>query len=343
MTLASRSVPRILIVKISSLGDVVHAMAAVQDIRRALPNAQIDWVVEGAFAPLVRRCEGVHRVIPCAVRRWRKTLWQPQTYREWAAFKADLQAQAYDAVIDLQGLSKSALLAWLAQTRVGGLRYAMANRTEGSSYEAPTRWVADRAIAVEPHVHAVQRSRLLCAQALGYPLEGPPRFGLHAGKQAVVRAGNAANTYAPRKAVVALVHGTSRADKEWPLDHWIALGQRLNHSGFAVALAHGSAAEKAVSEQIAAALGDAWVWPGMALDALVDTMAQCAGVIGVDSGLSHIAVALDLLHVQIYNFDTAWRTGVATARQVCVFARPTPSVDAVWQAWDGLAQPVPGP
>lgn len=351
MSLGAHPTPRILIVKLSSLGDVVHAMAAVQDIRRAYPNAQIDWVVEGAFAPVVARCEGVQRIIPCALRQWRKKLFSPQTHGQWRAFKADLQAQAYDTVIDLQGLTKSALVSWLAQTRVGGLRYAMANRTEGSGYEAPTRWAADRAIALEPHVHAVQRARLLCAQALGYTLEGPARFGLHAvgqpavqpqfrGQQTSPAKSGASNPFAPRKPVVALVHGTSRTDKEWPLEHWVALGQRLNHSGFCVALAHGSAAEKKVSEKIAAALDDAWVWPAMALDQLVDTMAHCAGVIGVDSGLSHIAVALDLPHVQIYNFDTAWRTGVDSARQVCVFASPTPTVDAVWQAWDGLATPV---
>jgi heptosyltransferase-1 len=212
--------------------------------------------------------------------------------------------------------------------------------------------LADVAIPLEPHVHAVARSRLLCAEALGYTVEGEPRFGLHAGALAVaqpqargahnllINPGAAANPFAPRKPVVALVHGTSRQDKEWPLASWITLGQRLNHSGFCVALAHGSDTEKSVSEKIAAELDDAWVWPTMALDALTDTMAQCAGVIGVDSGLSHIAVALGLPHVQIYNFDTAWRTGVHNAHQLCVFASPTPDVDSVWQAWDSLATPV---
>jgi heptosyltransferase-1 len=187
---------------------------------------------------------------------------------------------------------------------------------------------------------------------LDYALQGPAVFGLRAGNLAVAQPqarvahkllanpGAAANPFSPRKPVVALVHGTSRQDKEWPLDHWIELGQRLNHSGFCVALAHGSAAEKAVSEKIAAQLVDAWVWPSMALDALTDTMACCAGVIGVDSGLSHIAVALGLPHVQIYNFDTAWRTGVHTAQQVCVYASPTPDVDSVWRAWDALDTPV---
>ena len=132
-------VVNILIVKLSSLGDVVHAMPVVQDIRRALPGAQIDWVVERGFAPLVRRCEGVGRVIECELRRWRKTPLSAETRRAFAAFRADLQRDAYDAVLDLQGLSKSALVAWLARLAPQGKRYAMAYQTEGSGYEVPTR------------------------------------------------------------------------------------------------------------------------------------------------------------------------------------------------------------
>jgi heptosyltransferase-1 len=350
-------VRKVLVVKLSSLGDVVHAMPAVQDLRRALPGVHIDWVVERAFAPLVSRCDGVNRVIPCELRRWRKQLLSVQTRQAWRAFKADLQREAYDAVIDLQGLTKSALVSWLARTTPQGQRFGMANQTEGSGFEAPARWVADTAIALEPHVHAVQRARLLCAQALGYAPDAPLRFGLSGGSLAVEPLSSAApapshlqgltgNPFAPRKPVVALVHGSSRADKQWPTASWIALGQRLNHSGFTVALAHGNAAEKATSETIAKGLADAWVWPTMALDALTDTMARSAGVVGVDSGLSHIAVALGLPHVQIYNFDTAWRTGPMPSaapralRQVSVFASPCPDVEAVWQAWESLATPV---
>jgi heptosyltransferase-1 len=341
---------RVLVVKLSSLGDVVHAMPAVQDLRQALPKVEVDWVVERAFAPLVERCEGVGRVIACDLRRWRRSPFAAQTRSEWRAFKQMLQAQAYDAVIDLQGLTKSALVSWLARTTPKGLRYGLDNQTEGSSFEAPARWVADVAIPLEPHVHAVLRSRLLCAAAMHYTVTGSDRYGLVAGADAALAPvqlakGQGANSFTPRKPRVALVHGTSRADKQWPLAHWVELGQRLNHSGFAIALAHGNALEKATSDVIAAQLDDAWVWPSMGLDALTDTMAQCAGVIGVDSGLSHIAVALGLPHVQIYNFDTAWRTGPGSeapkvARQVSVFASPCPTVDAVWQAWERLDTPV---
>ncbi|MFS2033929.1 lipopolysaccharide heptosyltransferase I [Polaromonas sp. CT11-55] len=327
---------KILLVKLSSLGDVVHTLPVVQDIRAALPDAQIDWVVEKSFAPLLARSEGLHRVIPCEIRRWRKSFWTAATRQAWRAFKHDLQQEAYDAVIDLQGLTKSALVARLARLSPGGKRYALANQTDGSGYEAPTRWVADVAIAVEPHIHAVRRSRELAARALGYRFAAGADFGLK-----VAAAPAKTHEHYP-KGRIAFIHGTSRADKEWPLSHWVALGQRLNTAGYQLLLPHGNAAELATSEAMAAALngaaaGSALVPPTLALDELAAELAQCAGVIGVDSGVSHIAVALDLPHVQIYNFDTAWRTGPDAlghgGRQVSVFAEPAPDVEAVWQAW----------
>ncbi len=320
---------RILIVKLSSLGDVVHALPAVQDILAAMPVAQIDWVIEKSFAPLLARVSGLHRVIPCEIRRWRKSPFSAATRREWRAFRAELGRERYDAVIDLQGLTKSAFVAWLARLSPIGKRFALANQTDGSGYEAPTRWVADVAIRVQPHIHAVQRSRVLASQALGYAFLPQPHSGLMA------HAPQVANTSPP---AVAFVHGTSREDKQWSPAHWIALGQRLHAAGYNVALAHGNAGELETSRRLAAELPGADIWPLLPLDALVDRLAQCAGVIGVDSGVSHIAVALGLPHVQIYNFDTAWRTGPqdsgeGAARQLGVFAKSQPSVDSVWNAW----------
>ena len=316
---------KVLVVKLSSLGDVVHTMPAVMDIQAAFPQAQIDWVVERGFAPLAARCAGVHRVIPCDLRRWRKAFMHAETRAhvraEWQAFKTDLQQEAYDVIIDLQGLTKSAWMAWLARKAKGGQRYAMANRTDGSGYERPTRWVADVALPITPHIHAVTRGRVLCAKALGYEVPQTLNYGL----------GQAA---AQRKPWVALVHGTSRADKEWPLENWCAIGMRLKQVDLDVVLPHGNEAERLRSEALAKMLPGARVWPRLSLDQLTIEISQCTGVIGVDSGLSHIAVALDLPHVQIYNFDTAWRTGPeGLARQCSVFDRPSPSVEAVCQAW----------
>jgi heptosyltransferase-1 len=322
---------KILLVKLSSLGDVVHTLPVVQDILAAIPDAQIDWVVEKAFAPLLTQVEGLQRIIPCELRRWRKSLLSAQTWREWRAFKADLQTASYDAVIDLQGLTKSALVARLARLTNNGKRYAMANQTDGSGYEAPTRWVADVAIALAPRIHAVARARLLAAQALGYGdkrLETAPNYGLK------VHLAQSIRVYeAPKN--IAFIHGTSRQDKTWQLQNWVELGQRFAAHGLQIALVHGGVKELVTSQAIAAQLKDhSVVWPLLSLDELTPQLATCQGAIGVDSGVSHIAVALGLPHVQIYNFDTAWRTGpLGSARQVSVFAKPSPTVDAVWQSW----------
>ena len=329
---------KILLVKLSSLGDVVHALPVVRDILTVLPDAHIDWVVEPAFAPVLSLCPGVQRVVPCDLRRWRKAPLASRTRHAYRAFRSELQTTAYDAVIDLQGLTKSALVAWLAELAPGGKRYALANQTDGSGYEAPTRWVADVAVRMVPHIHAVQRSRALAAQALGYRLASGPDYGLKVPLVQQIRGLPAPENIANS---VVFIHGTSRADKEWPLAHWVELGQWLHAAGHSIVLAHGSAAELATSEAIARALNPgntlpnpaALVLPMLPLDALAPVLAACTGVIGVDSGVSHLAVALDVPHVQIYNFDTAWRTGPSGTRQVSVFAQPVPAVEAVWQAW----------
>jgi heptosyltransferase-1 len=172
-------------------------------------------------------------------------------------------------------------------------------------------------------IHAVDRSRVLCAHALGYAPQGGERFGLQAHAS-------------PAQAEVAFVHGTSRADKLWPEAQWIALGRRLIARGFAIGLPHGSDEERERAARIAQALGpQAQVWPRLSLGELADRLAACQGVIGVDSGLSHIATALDRPHVQIYNHDTAWRTGpVNRPRQASVFAQPHPALEAVLASWE---------
>jgi heptosyltransferase-1 len=318
---------RVLIVKLSSLGDVLHAMPVVHDIQAAHPGAVVDWVVEPGFAPLVRRVQGIGDVVDCALRRWRRSWWTAATRAEWRGFRQQLQRSAYDAVIDLQGLVKSALVARLAR----GRRYGLANRTEGSSFEWPARWMVDQAIRVEPHIHALDRSRLLAARALGYEVAGPPRFGLAA--------------RGPRLAqrTVVFAHGASRDDKLWPEPHWLELGRRCIALGWQVVLPHGGEAERARAERLAAALGApaAQVWPAMPLDALADRMAACHGVVGVDSGLSHLAVALDLPHLQLYNTPTAWRTGPQPShghlhQRSIGGTSPEltpPPLERVWDAW----------
>jgi len=324
---------KILIVKLSSLGDVVHTLTALMDIRAHFPSAQIDWVVEKPFAPLLKICPGVNRVIESNIREWRRSWWSKKMWSEFADFKKILQENSYDAIIDLQGLSKSALVSKLAKLNVGGKRYAMGNQTHGASYEFATKWVADVSIKIQPQVHAVERARILCAKALGYSYLEPQNAGVaaHPGNCALVV--NPAPSVLPN--TIALVHASSRADKTWPLRHWTELGQALIKEGFNIALPQGSEKELEQARKIANTLPGSVVWIKMNLKDMASHLRACAGVIGVDSGLSHIAEALDLPLVQIYNFDTNWRTGPQRlAYQRSIFESPTPSVQSVLSLWE---------
>lgn len=322
---------RVLIVQLASLGDVVHAMPVVHDIRHAFPDALVDWAVEPAFAPLVRRVDGVGDVIACPMGRWRRAWWTGAVRREWRAVKARLQREPYDIVIDLQGVTESAIVARLAR----GLRFGLGNRTEGARWEAPAAWLADHAIRIEPRIHTMDRSRVLVAQALGRPAEGPPVYGLRA---------KAPERAAPRP-TVAFVHGSSRDDTLWPQTNWVQLGKRVIGAGWNIGLPQGSETEQTHAEMIAAGLQyegqmRVEVWPGLPIDKVLDRLAGAHGVIGVDGGLSHVAVALDLPHVQLHNHPTAWRTGPRPEHgrrfQVAVEARPTPGLEAAWSAWNGV-------
>jgi heptosyltransferase I len=324
---------RILIVKLSSLGDVVHTLPVVQDIARARPGAQIEWAVEPAFAPLVRRAAGIGEVIEVPLRRWRQAWWTKGVRAECLALRDRLRAQRYDAVIDLQGLTKSALVARAAN----GPRYGLAHATDGSAFEWPARWLVDRAISVPRRIHALDRGRLVAARALGYEVQGPPDFGLQA--------------HPPRmrheRHTVAFVHGSSRDDKLWPHDAWVRLGKKFTADGWRIALPQGNEIEQTRAELIAAGWefvenAQLEVWPSMKIDAVIDRLAGTQGVVGVDSGLSHIAVALKLPVVQIYNYPTAWRTGPlpehGVRHQIALEGRPTPTLDAVWAAWNRVIE-----
>lgn len=325
---------RVLIVKLSSLGDVIHTMPVVADLRGAWPGVQIDWVVEPGFAPLVRRVEGIGEVIDCAQRRWRKRWWTADVRREKQAFRARLQQHGYDAVLDLQGLTKSALVARQARMAPGGLRHALGNRTDGSGWEVPTRWLADRAVMLPPHIHVVDRSRQMAAAALGHAVSGSPWFGLRA------------HPVSPPSRTLVFVHGTSRDDKLWPEAHWMAFGRSLVQRGWRIALPQASDEEAQRAARMVAGIGatSCDLWPRMSLDALVDCMGATQGVVGVDSGLSHLAVALNLPHVQLYNFPTAWRTGPLPEHghrhQVSVggIGATLPTLEAVEAAWHTVAQ-----
>ncbi|WP_415867919.1 lipopolysaccharide heptosyltransferase I [Burkholderia ubonensis] len=300
------SVQKILIVRVSSLGDVVHNMPVIADIRRRHPDAQIDWLVEESFVDLVRLVDGVRDVLPFSLRRWRKKPLSGATWREIGAFRKRLAAERYDLVIDCQGLIKTA---WVASWARGPL-VGLGNRTDGAGYEWPVRFFYDKRVPIEPRTHVVERSRQLVAAALGDPAPAPAEpidFGLDT--RAASRAAAALGLNLPVPYVV-FVHATSRADKQWPDAAWIELGQSLVRRGASLVLPWGNDAERATSERLAKEFGAAAIVPPkLSLPAVVGLIDGAAATVGVDTGLVHIAAALKRPTVELYNFATAWRTG----------------------------------
>ena len=289
---------QVLIVKVSSLGDVVHCMPVVQDILRQYPDARIDWVVEEGFVDLLRLARGLHQVIPFALRRWRKHLLAASTWREIGAFRRRLREQRYDVVIDTQGLLKTGLIARAARGTVWGL----GNGIEDAGYEWPVRYLYHHMQSMELHTHVVTRSRLLVAAALGLELQEPIDFGLDAAR--------ADHSACPSGRYAVFVHATSRGNNLWPEPDWIAVGRALLAHGTQVALPWGSELERTVSERLAAAMGPgAVVPPKLNLSQVVGLIDGAAVTVGVDTGLVHIAAALQQPTVELHNFNSAWRVG----------------------------------
>jgi len=333
---------RILIVKLSSLGDVIQTMPVVADLLRAQPDAQIDWVVEESFAPLVQRVRGVQRVIPIAQRRWRADRSNPEFRQQRRDFMQILRSNAYDAVVDFQGLIKSAWVARQARLAPGGFSATYGNGSDACSYEWPVRWMLSRTFPMPQRIHAVARYRTLAHAALGCAMDGAPRYDLRSEPVAAMQG-------AP---CVVFAHGTTRADNEWPQQHWQALGERLVEQGVSVAIPQSNDTEADFAQRLAEAINlhtlrlqtaaGAVVWPRLSLSGVLDQMSITQGVIGVDSGLSHLAVALDLPHVQIFSQPRAWRAGpVGRAHQVALGGDAAPDVDAVWRAWQNVCEVTP--
>jgi heptosyltransferase-1 len=289
----------ILLVKTSSLGDVVHNLPVVSDLRQALPGAQIDWVVEEAFAAIPRLHPGVRQVIPLAIRRWRKAVWESETRAEFSEFKQQLQACHYDAVIDTQGLIKSAWITRLARGTHYGPDWI-------SSREVPTLFY-DRAFKIPWSIHAVERNRQIAAQAMNYTVPAAVEYGISAQPRSCE--GLSAERYA------VLLHVTSGEEKLWDEQHWITLGHALSAHGLTCVLPWGNSDERARSERIAQALPQALVAPALDIAALTGLFAGAGIVIGVDTGLTHLAAALGVPTVGIYVATDPAATGIYGSAQ----------------------------
>jgi heptosyltransferase-1 len=291
---------RILLVKTSSLGDVIHNLPVVSDVCRALPDAEIDWVVEEGFAELPRLHPTVRRVIPVAIRRWRRALLSRTTWREIRAYRHAVSRPAgadfYDAVIDTQGLIKSALLTAQASGKKFGLAALSAREPVAARFY-------DQSFVIPQGLHAVERNRRLVAAALGYVLDDLPLdYGIDAPPLSA--------TWLPAGEYAVLLTATSRTDKEWPEEHWRALGSALIATGLRCILPGGSESERSRANRLANTLGRAEAAPAMTLTDLAGLLAGARIVVGVDTGLVHLAAALGRPTLALYCASDPVLTGV---------------------------------
>ena len=307
----STGLMRILLVKTSSLGDVVHNLPVVTDLKAHMPDATIDWVVEEAFADIPRLHPAIRKVIPVALRRWRKALLGLSTWHEIRAFRRDLCAQAYDVVLDTQGLIKSGLVTAQVHMAKGGRRCGYSREV---AREGLAAYCYDATFTIPLSAHAVERNRWLAAAAFDYPLDAPLDYGitvpeLHAAWQT-------------QQPCAVLLTGTSRADKLWPEADWIRLGQAQAERGLISLLPAGSDEERARAQRLALQIPDSIVAPPLRVAELAGLFAGASVIVGLDSGLTHLAAALGKPTVGIFCGSDPELTGLHAGRRARNLGRP---------------------
>lgn len=276
---------KVCLVKTSSMGDVIHTLPALTDAQMAIPNLHVDWVVEPAFAEIPRWHSAVRNIIPFALRKWRKRLFSKDTLQQWQAYKQQLQTEQYDAVIDAQGLLKSAALAThLAK----GIKYGYDRH---SVREGLSACFYDKKFAISYQQHAVERIRNLFSQSLGYNL--PTAVGDY-GIAKLFQELTACQPY------IIAIHATTRADKHWQEQRWAALFDALTAQNLAVRLPWGNDVERQRAERLAAGNPFIQVLPKLSLTELAQQLSQAQAVVSVDTGLSHLTAALDKPNVILY-------------------------------------------
>jgi len=313
--------PKILLVKLSSLGDVLHNLPIVWDLRKRLPNAQIDWIVEEGYVHLLEplrtteKFRGIDRIIPVAFRRWRKNLFSFKTWREFFAIRKLLQATTYDVVLETQGLLKSALVCALANKSGQAIVSGLGNATEHSGYEPIARIFYNQSVHVPLRCHAIDRSRWVMCSAFDWPLlnrnEEPPLFYPSDFVEQLAPLAIEGLRKEPNGTAVSYVvcfHSTARAAKRWPTEHWVELGKALSNLGYQVLFPWGSPEEMKISALMASQVPGAIVPRAFSIEEAYRLVAHAAITIGVDTGLTHLAAVLGKPTIEIYCDSPRWKT-----------------------------------
>ncbi|MBU3542193.1 lipopolysaccharide heptosyltransferase I [Polynucleobacter sp. MWH-Loch1C5] len=349
---------KILLVKLSSLGDVLHNLPIVWDLRKQYPNGQIDWVVEEGYASLLDPLKttgsftGIDRVIPIAFRRWKKSLKRGEfvhSIQEFLTFKKELQEVQYDLIIETQGLIKSAYVTYLANKSTNARIIGLANQTEYSGYEPLARKFYTESIQVPFRCHAVDRSRYLAAAASDTPhpdrTQAPPQFYPNT-YQASLQSQIGANKdlsidqlgFDIHKPYVLCFHSTARKAKRWSNESWAVIGKELSDRGMQVVLPWGNPEEKIISAQLAKQIPQAIVPGSFSISTAFYLVANAKLTIGVDTGLTHLAAILNCPTIELYCDSPRWKTEGYWSEQVINLGdtQAPPSIEEVRQAINKL-------
>ncbi len=312
---------RVLIVKVSSLGDIIHTLPAVTDAKQAHPNLVFDWVVEENFIEVPSWHPAVDRVIPVAIRRWRKSLMKTYLNHEYRTFKRALQGTRYDLVIDAQGLIKSGIISRMSR----GLTIGLSNRTVREPLAA---LFYNKAYSVPWTEHAVDRVRQLFSRALQYQYDTDSiSYGIDRAKLKTKTENLSGKT-------VVFLHGTTRVNKYWPKENWRNLAKLATDYGYDVALPWGTSEEKKRAEFIGEGNLNVKILGKKSLSDLAVVIIKSKGVIAVDTGLGHLAAALSKSTVSLYGPTNPALCGTYGRNQIHLRLNDEPN--DVWSTFEKL-------
>lgn len=294
---------RVLVIKTSSLGDIIHTLPALSDAQKNIPDISFDWVVEEAFQEVPAWHPAVNRIIPIALRRWRKHSWNVLKNGEIRTFIKTLRQEKYDAIIDAQGLLKSVALTVLAR----------GHERIGLSWQSAREGIASlfyqKRVVVPWEEHAVTRTRVLFAKGLGYNLpDTVADYGIDLSRLPVTQSQNSYYVF---------LHGTTWATKHWPEVYWIALAKNVARAGFGIKLLWGNEVEFARANRIQHAVPEAFVAPNKyTLSEVTAVLAGALGIVALDTGLGHLAAALGVPTVALFGPTDPKQSGTMGLNQV---------------------------
>ncbi|MBA3661479.1 MAG: lipopolysaccharide heptosyltransferase I [Gammaproteobacteria bacterium] len=283
---------RVLLVKTSSMGDIIHTLPALTDATHAIKNIQFDWMVEESFASIPAWHPSVSKVIPVALRRWRKNIFSKETYQGLHALRSLLKNESYDLILDAQGLVKSAFLTFFAKGKRAGLDFKSARESYAS-------FAYQEKYPVNFYQHAVIRMRNLFSLALNYPLKNTlPQFGI-----------TPTTTHREKNPYLVFLHGTTWESKQWPEAYWIQLASLAQSANFHIKISGGNDEEVARAKRIARNIENVEVLPYVKIPQMFTILSGAQAVITVDTGFGHLAAALNIPTVSLYGSTNPIYTG----------------------------------